>query len=112
MNSPKSSDNDKYTHLLSLIRSLEIKVETLINLVQKLDIRINDIQKRIEAASIDGEGMFDAESIGDSLLPENIINDLAHEIISSKNMGLPKDTPINHVSLTIDLSKDMKSDQN
>jgi hypothetical protein len=105
MNKPDETPNNDYRDIINSLKSLDIKTEALISLVQKLEIKINDIQKRIEADSFDDDIPLESDLMSNGLVPDNIINDLAQEIITSKNMGLPKDTPINHVSLTIDLSK-------
>jgi hypothetical protein len=105
MNKPDNTPNNDYREILILLKSLDIKTEALISLVQKLETKINDIQKRIDTDTFDDDMPLDSDLMSNGLVPDNIINDLAQEIITSKNMGLPKDTPINHVSLTIDLSK-------
>lgn len=105
MNKNLPNGDENYNHIISLLRSLEIKSEALLNIVQKLEFKINDVQKKIDNASVEDDAVYDMDPQSINLLSDNVINDLAQEIITSKNMGLAKDAPINHVSLTIDLSK-------
>jgi hypothetical protein len=105
MNNNLPNGDENYNQIISLLRSLEIKSEALLNIVQKLEYKVNDIQKKIDNASVEDDAVYDLDPQSINLLSDNVINDLAQEIITSKNMGLAKDTPINHVSLTIDLSK-------